>query len=341
MKEIIKNISKSSKINNNIYSLKPKGYWSNLDKKDNKKFLDNINKLGTRAAVKNLNKDFLIDAIYSKKRSKGLNLLNLKGNELAVDFGCMWGAITIPLAKRVKKVIGIDQTEDSLIFLSKRAKENKLKNIQLLHENLRKINLKKTSMDIAIVNGVLEWVGETNQVVVNKYLNERKNNKNDGSNPGQIQKIFLKKIYNSLKKNGKLYLAIENRYDYKMFFGLKDPHNGTLFTTILPKSISNVISLIFKGKPYKTWIYSYSQLNKILTGTGFKTLKLYSAWPDYRIPDQIIDYNSNFNNFKVCSKLPLKKITMRKKIAGILEYIIFKIFKLRMFSPSIIIIAEK
>ena len=205
----------------------------------------------------------------------------------------------------------------------------------------QKKSLKRTSIDIAIVNGVLEWIGETNQVVVNKYLNERKKNKIDQTNPGQIQKKFLKNIYNALKKNGKLYLAIENRYDYKMFFGLKDPHNGTLFTTILPKFISNIISILFKGKPYRTWIYSYSQLNQILTETGFKTLKLYSAWPDYRIPDQILDYNSNFKKFKICSKLPVKKMTTRKKIAGFIEYIIFKILKLRIFSPSIIIVAKK
>ena len=234
MMEIIKNISKSKKIGNDIYSLKPKGYWSNLSKTDNKKFLENLDKLGTKAAVRNLNKDFLMDVIFSKKRSRGLDLLKLKGNEVAVDFGCMWGAITVPLAKKVKKVIGVDQTEDSLIFLSKRAKENRLKNIKLLHENLRKISLNKSSIDIAIVNGVLEWIGETNQVVVNKYLNERKKNNFDRTNPGQIQKKFLKKIFNALKKNGKMYLAIENRYDYKMFLGLKDPHNGTLFTTILP-----------------------------------------------------------------------------------------------------------
>ena len=341
MMEIIKNISKSKKIGNDIYSLKPKGYWSNLSKTDNKKFLENLDKLGTKAAVRNLNKDFLMDVIFSKKRSRGLDLLKLKGNEVAVDFGCMWGAITVPLAKKVKKVIGVDQTEDSLIFLSKRAKENRLKNIKLLHENLRKISLNKSSIDIAIVNGVLEWIGETNQVVVNKYLNERKKNNFDRTNPGQIQKKFLKKIFNALKKNGKMYLAIENRYDYKMFLGLKDPHNGTLFTTILPKSISNIISLVVKGKPYRTWIYSYSQLNKILNETGFKNLKLYSAWPDYRIPEQILDYNSNFKNFKVCSQLPLKQLTLRKKIAGIIEFIIFKILKLKIFSPSIIIVAEK
>ena len=59
MMEIIKNISKSKKIGNDIYSLKPKGYWSNLSKTDNKKFLENLDKLGTKAAVRNLNKDFL------------------------------------------------------------------------------------------------------------------------------------------------------------------------------------------------------------------------------------------------------------------------------------------
>ena len=41
--------------------------------------------------------------LFSKKRGRGIDLLNIKGNEVAVDFGCMWGALTIPLAKKVKK----------------------------------------------------------------------------------------------------------------------------------------------------------------------------------------------------------------------------------------------
>lgn len=342
MRNIIKNIKNSNKIRKNFYSFNPKGYWSNLSKQENTKFIKDIKKIGTKKAVKNLKKDFLYDVIFSKKRVKGIDLLNLNGNELVVDFGCMWGAITIPLAKRVKEVLAIDQTINSLFFLFQRAKENKLDNITLLQENLREINLKKSSIDIAIVNGVLEWIGETNQVVVDKYLNKReKKKKIDYSNPGELQKKFLKKIFNSLKENGQLYLAIENRYDYKMFFGLKDPHNGTLFTTIFPKSISNIISLVFKGKPYKTWIYSYSELNKILTECGFKSLKFYSAWPDYRIPDQILDYGLNFDKFKTCTNLSLKKITIRKRIAGIIEFVIFKFLRIKQLSPSIIVIAKK
>tara|TARA_B110000008_G_scaffold275970_1_gene314399 strand:+ start:143 stop:715 length:573 start_codon:yes stop_codon:yes gene_type:complete len=177
MKNIIKNLKESNKINRNFYSFNPKGYWSNLNKDENKNFIQDIKKIGTKRAVKNLRKDFLYDVIFSKKRGRGINLLNLKGNEIAVDFGCMWGALTIPLAKKVKEVLAIDQTINSLFFLFQRAKENKLKNISLLQENLRKINLKKSSIDIAIVNGVLEWIGETNQVVVDKYLNRREKKK--------------------------------------------------------------------------------------------------------------------------------------------------------------------
>ena len=341
MKEIIENLNNSKKISNKFYSFSPKGYWSNLNKNENSKFIIDLKKKGTKVAVKNLKKKFLFDVIFSKKRSYGLNLLKLKGNEVAIDFGCMWGAITIPLAKVVKKVIGIDQTKDSLFFLSKRAKENNLKNVFLLQENLRKIKIKKSSIDLAIVNGVLEWIAETNEVVVDNYLHSKEKKKIDKNNPGTIQTKFLKKISNSLKEKGKLYLAIENRYDYKMFFGLKDPHNGTLFTTILPKSISNIISIISKGKPYKTWIYSFSELNKMLINCGFKNVKLYSAWPDYRIPNQILQYDNNFKKFRICSKSSIKKITFRKKIAGLIELIIFKLFKLRQFSPSIIAIAEK
>ena len=108
---------KNLKLNEeNIWSdpkQKDVGYWSNLDKKDTEEFLGKVDKIGTLSAVRD-KYPALEEVIYAKKRASGLELLNLKGDESCVDLGCMWGALTIPLAKMTKEVTGIDQTTSSL-----------------------------------------------------------------------------------------------------------------------------------------------------------------------------------------------------------------------------------
>ena len=80
----------------------------------------------------------------------------------------------------------------------------------------------------------IEDINENMSIQIQLLKIERPNTKN---NPKVIQESFLKKVYNSLNTDGKLLLAIENRYDYKYFLGFKDPHAQTLFTTILPKKL--------------------------------------------------------------------------------------------------------
>lgn len=334
-----------TKISKLIFSRKNKSkfssiYWSNLSEEENSILLKTLKKNKTNHAIKLFpKKNYLKKVIFSTSRAIGLKILKLQGKELAIDFGCMWGALTIPLALKVKKVLGIDQTIQSLFFLEKRVKENKIKNILLVQDNLRQISLKKKSFDLAVVNGVLEWIGETNNVVVEKYVRHSKKLYVDKKKPIVHQITFLKKIFSGLKKKGKLYLAIENRYDYKMFFGLRDPHSGLFFTSIMPKSIANITSLIFRKRKYNTWIYSKNELCKILNKAGFKNVTFYSAWPDYRFPKQIYKYDSNLGNFS--SPFLLKKQNFRRKIASILEKILFNIFNLHFFAPSFIIVAKK
>ena len=50
-----------------------------------------------------------------------------------------------------------------------------------------------------------------------------------------MQISFLKKVYESLKKEGQLLLAIENKLHYGYLLGQPDPHVNLKFTTFLPK----------------------------------------------------------------------------------------------------------
>ena len=65
---------------------------------------------------------------------------------------------------------------------------------------------------------------------------------------------------NNLVKDGKLLLAIENRYDYKQFIGGKDPHVNLYFTSFLPRWMGIIISNVKLDSPYVNYLYSFFDL---------------------------------------------------------------------------------
>jgi 16S rRNA A1518/A1519 N6-dimethyltransferase RsmA/KsgA/DIM1 with predicted DNA glycosylase/AP lyase activity len=317
------------------------GYWSNLTISENNKLINRIKKTSTKIAIKSLFPK-LYEVIFSERRSAGLELLQFSGKETVIDFGCMWGALSIPIAKQVKKVIAIDQTYESILFTQKRAIEEKLSNIVFLNTNIRDIKFPSSSYDVAVVNGVLEWLPEYNSVELKSYF-KLKDSNNKYKDPKVIQKEFLENIFQGLVKKGKLFLAIENRYDYKMFLGSKDRHADSYFTTIFPYKISNFLYKIFKGKNYRTTIYSFNELKGLLKSCGFYSVELYACWPHYHFPEYIIPYNEKSDKF---FNLPLirdghNKINIKKIIVNRIEWILFKVLKLNFFSPAIIVIAKK
>ena len=316
------------------------GYWSNLSKDENSKIIEALKSDSPSNVVDKLMPNHK-DVIFSNRRAAGLELLKLTGNEIAVDLGCMWGALSIPLSKQVKELLAVDQTYESLIFSNERAKSENIQNINFLRTNLREFKMPEETFDIAIVNGVLEWVPEYSDVELGSYFNKKNISKQSLPNPRVIQKEFLSKIYSSLVTNGKLYLAIENRYDYTMFLGIPDPHSDVLFTSIMPKSISNIFFKLLRKKEYRTWIYSFNETKRIIKNTGFKKINVYSCWPDYRFPEQIFEHGKLSGKFKRPSIRRNGEIKIKLLVKSILETILFKFLKLDFFAPSIIIIAEK
>ena len=131
------------------------GYWSNLDRKENEILLESLDRLSPREAILAY-QAWLYDIIYSPKREAGLELLELDGTEICIDYGCMWGALTIGLAKRAKFVLGIDQTKESLIFLKYRLMDEGIDNVELLCADVRSFPDLNNKVGIAVVNGVLE-----------------------------------------------------------------------------------------------------------------------------------------------------------------------------------------
>ena len=319
------------------------GYWSNLTKADNKIMIESL-KDGTARETLLKHQPWLEDVIYSPKRQAGLELLQLHGDEFCIDYGCMWGALTVPLALRTKFVLGVDQTLESLQFLKVRLRDEGVDNVALLRNDLRKMPIlpDQVRVDVAVVNGVLEWIPEDGDIELKTYYGKHHNKAYSG-HPKEQQESFLRRVYQNLNEKGKLYLAIENRFDFKMFLGVKDPHSNTLFTSILPRKASNMTSLAKLGRPYVNWTYSFEDVASLLKRTGFSKVDLYMCFPDYRFPEIIIHYDSPLDNYRptISRRNANGKITIKRTGARIAEFITFRVLKAKTLAPSIIAIGYK
>jgi hypothetical protein len=339
IREELKNLFKETE--ENIFYSGSQGYWSNLNKDENARLLASVMSLGTQGAISKYHPE-ISEVIFSPKRAGGLELLDLSGDETCVDYGCMWGALTIPLAKRCKYVLGVDQTPDSLRFLKARLKEDVLNNVDLLCSNLKKIEVLKNKFDIAIVNGVLEWIPEEGNVELKSYFGKF-GAKDYSACPGELQLSFLKKAFENLSDNGKLYLSIENRYDFKMFLGVNDPHANIPFASVLPRSLANHESRLLLGRPYVNWLYSFNGIHRLLRNAGFCKIDLYMCFPDYRFPERIIPYEKSITNYSLTISAfnSHGKKTFKRLFARSAEYLAFKMAGLRCLAPSIIAVAHK
>jgi hypothetical protein len=324
-----------------IYVSGAGGYWSNLTLEENKRLIEALRTKSPREALIE-HQPWLEDIIYSPKRPAGLELLQLTGEEKCIDYGCMWGALTIPLAQRTRFVLGVDQTADSLVFLQARLKESGCSNAALLNHDIRFMPLLSNKVDIAVVNGVLEWIPEQGAIELKTYYARRQKKKYAG-NPREHQKSFLRRVCENLTERGILYLAIENRYDLNAFFGAEDPHTGLLFTPFAPRALANLLSKVQLGRPYVNWLYSFKGLSRLLTESGFSAVDLYMCFPNYRYPERIIPFDRSLRDFRpTISRTNARgEQSLKRQLARVGEYLAFRWLGLKWFAPSIIAIAHK
>ena len=147
---------------------------------------------------------------------------------------------------------------------------------------------------------------------------------------------------NKDNKDWYIYPKDKNRYDFKMFFGMNDPHSNLLLTSVMPKALANIVSYLFLGRPYVNWIYSKKELENILIKLGYKNIEFYFAFPDYRFPEKIIHSEKSLNNFypTINFRDKNRNIKIKRFFGFIIEYIVFRILKFKQIVPSFIVVAQ-
>ena len=87
-------------------------------------------------------------------------------------------------------------------------------------------------------------------------------------------KINIKKM---LLEDGKLLLAIENKFGLKYWAGCPEDHTGIYFDGLEG----------YKNTESRVRTFSKEEINKIIFEAGFNKTEFYYPFPDYKFPNQI------------------------------------------------------
>lgn len=207
----------------------------------------------------------------TQKRKNILNWYPFKEGAETLEIGCGMGAITSALCDKCAHVTAVELSRRRATATWIRCREKE--NLEVLVGNLNDIEFDK-KFDYITLIGVLEYQGV--------YT--------DSENP---YVDFLEKIKKLLKPNGKLLIAIENKYGLKYWCGVREDHTGIPFDGMNQYNHTE--------KSAKT--FSKQELGEILNESGFDSHYFYYPMPDYKLPTVIYseDYlpkTSNMENMK-------------------------------------------
>lgn len=171
-----------------------------------------------------------------------------------LEIGAGMGALTGVLCEKCDHVTSVELTELRAQAIYYRYKD--VTNLDIYVGNVLDMKFDK-KFDYITLIGVLEYQGN--------YIS---------SDAPYCD--FLKQIKKFLKPNGKLLIAIENKFGIKYWCGVPEDHTGRLFDSI------NNYPTVGKARTF-----SKHELKTLLDNSGFKNSKFFYPMPDYKLPQVI------------------------------------------------------
>lgn len=212
-------------------------------------------------------KDTRFPVVYHLSSIRG-NILNwypFKKNASVLEIGAGMGAITPVLCDKVGRVVAVELSRQRASAIEERCKDKE--NLELIVGNLNDIEFKE-KFDYITLIGVLEYA--------QLYTNSK--------NPYET---FLSNIKKLLKKDGKLLIAIENKFGMKYFSGMPEDHTGIRYDSIV-------------GYRNKSGVKTFGKndITELLKKVGLTETKFYYPLPDYKLPNVIFtdEYLPTENN---------------------------------------------
>jgi len=253
-------------------------YWNQLTPQQMEFLLDTASTRGYSYAVENILGRFadpeLARWVLAANRADFRTVLPLTASTDVVEIGAGWGAVTCGLAPHCRSVTAFDTNRHTLDFIALRTQQDGIGNVSLARINPlddAQLPLPDGQYDVAVLNGVLEYVGSATREV----------------GPAEAQYRGLREVGRVLKPGGALYIGIENRYGYLYFLGSRD-HSGLRYTSLMPRMAASLAMRFRKHQDYRTYTYSYAGYRRLLARAGFGSPRVYIAVPNYRDPRFIV-----------------------------------------------------
>ena len=303
-------------------------YWGELPEAEMRALLKSAQKGYWKDALEMIpeeKREVIISYGTDKTRGWWRYLLPGRDTGKVLDVGAGLGAVTFSLANAGYEVVAVDSVPERAMFLTIRRDQDKIHNVQTACASALELPFPENSFDVVILNGVLEWVGLSDTSL----------------RPNKVQKKVLNNIYNLLKQKGILYLAIENRIAGIYILGLKDPHSGLRFTTLMPRRIADLYARLKHKGGYKTYVYSKWGYEKMLKEAGFKDSKFFLPLPSYRNFKVIIPVgNRRVTQYCATRIWNMKRLRLLRSISFLIKLFPFS-FLLDYFPPDYSIVARK
>lgn len=257
-------------------------YWNQIPRETMAGLCAMARRDGCRAALETYLKPAVgedtLEYAWDERRADWFPLCSLAEQPVIIDIGAGWGAVTTGLARLGGHVFALDSNVETLEFQMIRAKENGLANITCVHADPLEsapLPFADAAADLAVMNGLLEWVGAATQE----------------GDPRDLQIAALREAARVLKPDGVLYIGIESRFGFSFWRGAQD-HPGTHFTSLLPRRLASWITRRKGLGEYRTYTHSYRGLRTMLAAAGFQETTFYEPFPGYRTPGRIVPIDS-------------------------------------------------
>ncbi len=196
-------------------------------------------------------------------RKNILNWYPMKNKASVLEIGAGMGAVTSTLCDKAERVVCVELSKRRATAIANRNKTRE--NLEIIVGNLNDVEFNEKFDYITLV-GVLEYAN-LYTYTANPYID------------------FLNSIRKFLKKDGKLLIAIENKFGMKYFAGAPEDHSCIRYDGIIGYPQKNRSAMTF-GK---------QELKDLLAEVGLKHTKFYYPLPDYKLPNIVFsdDYLPN------------------------------------------------
>jgi len=268
------------------------GTYADLPQEEEQNIIDRLQNEPWERIVSELffeSNPWLYKIICDPGRSQALDLINYAKGGVYLDVGAGWGQLSIPLAKQ-GRTVAFDLTLNRLKILDSIATQEGVI-LEKIQGNFLSFPFKKDLFDLVIFNGSLEWIGSGREEVV--AIRE-------------IQLNALKKAKEILKRDGRLYIGVENSLGAKYITGTPDDHTGISHLMYLSEKDANQKHEQLKNNllPAKTW--SLAEYYQLFDEAGFEIAKTYGCFPDYKLIRQMVDLE-DINRFILKGNLDVQE----------------------------------